>query len=121
MVLRNEASLARFEQRFDEAERLAKEAEALYVRAADQLERAGCLCESGHIALASGQDASGILEQVHAVARTVQVGPGGALEKLIDKLQRAQAAFEAGRPLLRGECVEDIPPGLRRWLVESDE
>jgi hypothetical protein len=42
--------------------------------------------------------------------------PGSA-----DRLSRAIEALQAGRPLFRGQLVEDLPEGLRHWLVETGQ
>ena len=59
-------------------------------------------------------------EAVQAAA-AIHAGPGSELGQAISKLRRAIDAFEADRPLFRGECVEDIPEGLRRWLANSGQ
>jgi AAA ATPase-like protein len=43
------------------------------------------------------------------------------LRQALERLRRAQAAFETDDQdrLFRGEPIEDLPLGLRRWLVES--
>jgi hypothetical protein len=49
------------------------------------------------------------------------VTPTSELGLDINRLRRAQEAFEAGRKLFRGELFEDLPEGLRRRLAESRE
>jgi predicted ATPase len=103
-------------------------AEALVLQAASILEQvrypiplALCHCEQGHIELAQGRSGRPFLRRARKLASTIQIQPGSELGKAIDRLSRAIEAFEAGRPLLRGDLVQDLPEGLRRRLKESGE
>jgi predicted ATPase/serine/threonine protein kinase len=98
---------------------LAEQAERLLEAVGLKLELGKLLCQRGHIALCGGQDARELLERARALADEVGAGPDSELGKMLARLQRAQEAFEAGRPLFRGECFEDIPEGLRNRLSES--
>jgi len=81
----------------------------------------------GHIALWVGQDARGFLERAQALAQETAAGAGGELGRAIARLQRAIAASQeagAGRPpprLFRGDLVEDLTEGQRRWLAETGQ
>lgn len=48
---------------------------------------------------------------------------GSDLNGILEKLRRAQEAFEAGEHhrLFRGELIEDLPAGLRRRFIETGE
>ena len=60
-------------------------------------------------------------DEVEALASDLQAGPESDLGLALGRLRRAQEAFEAGRPLFRGERVEDLPEGLRQRLAESGQ
>ncbi|MCA9538260.1 MAG: AAA family ATPase [Myxococcales bacterium] len=94
-------------------------------RAADifaELDYATCnaalACERGHHLLAEGRDAAEAVALARAQAARAEVGPetasimGRALAGLIE----AQARFEAGEALWRGQVFARIFPGTRSWL-----
>src|SRR5262249_38820577 len=85
-----------------------------------KLELGKTLCLLGHLALARGQRASDLLARASALAEEVLAGPKSELGKMIEKLSRAEEAFESGAHdrLYRGECIEDIPPAVRGWLKD---
>jgi hypothetical protein len=56
-----------------------------------------------------------------AIASALVLEPESLLSKSITRLRLAQAAFEAGQPLFRGEREDDLPAGLRRWLDEMGQ
>jgi len=93
----------------------AAQGEARLSDLGDKLELGKLLCTAGHIALAGGQGAR--LERVRAIALELSVGRDSELGRDIAKLERAQAAFEAGRPLLRGYLPEDLTDGQRQWIA----
>jgi hypothetical protein len=55
-----------------------------------------------------------MLEEAERAAISFEAGPASPLVQSIARLRRALEAFEAGRPLLHGECPEDLPEALRR-------
>jgi serine/threonine protein kinase/predicted ATPase len=81
------------------------------------------LCERGHIELAAGRSGLDLLKRAQALPETSGAGPKSILGKAISKLRRAIEASAAGQHhrLFRGELIEDIPEGLRRWLVETGQ
>jgi predicted ATPase len=103
----------------DEAERRLAEAEALLRETGDRVYEGVCLCRLGHAALARGRSAAPLVERARGLAAEVGASPEGSLGRAISQLERAAAAAASGRPLHRGECAEDIPEGLRRWLAET--
>jgi hypothetical protein len=105
----------------DAAERLLDQAEPCLAEIGDRVEQARCLCERGHIALARGRSASAQLADLHAALEAIEPALRSGLTRAGARLQRAQQAFEAGRPLLRGQAVEDLPARLRRRLERSGE
>jgi hypothetical protein len=74
------------------------------------------LCKRGHVALAGGSSAETLLREAEQRASGLELSDEGMRGKALARLRRAQAAFEAGRPLQRGECAEDLPEALRRRL-----
>jgi predicted ATPase/predicted Ser/Thr protein kinase len=106
---------------FKEARRLVQEAESALRDAGDSLRLALCACERGHQALALGHSGSRSLDEAEQIATSMAVTPTSELGLDINRLRRAQEAFEAGRKLFRGELFEDLPEGLRRRLAESRE
>jgi tetratricopeptide (TPR) repeat protein len=107
------ASLERRTGDAAQAQRLLGQAESVLRDAADTRALAVCLCERGHLVLASGLSARDLLEQVEALSSTLAAGAGHQLEQAIPRLRRAVEAFEAGGPLLHGERLEDLPDELR--------
>jgi eukaryotic-like serine/threonine-protein kinase len=81
------------------------------------------LCEAGHVALAESTSAAGLLAQARASAASQGAGSLSEAGKAVARLERAQAAFEAGEQqrLFRGELIEDLPEGLRRRLLEDGQ
>jgi tetratricopeptide (TPR) repeat protein len=108
-ALRMIGDLAQAERRLDEAEELLGPAK-------DRNNLAVCLAARGLLELAHGRSAAGFLERTRQEARALGVQAGSVLGTKLAVLERAQAAFEAGRPLYRGMSVEDVPEGPRRWL-----
>jgi tetratricopeptide (TPR) repeat protein len=99
-------------------ERFLDEAEGRFRQLGNDALVARCLCQRGHIDLAHGRPARQRLEQAEAhAARKPQGGADHELRQSLTGLRRAVEAFEAGRPLVRGEVPEDLPPGLQRWLT----
>jgi serine/threonine protein kinase/predicted ATPase len=107
----------------ERADALAGEAERLLMSVGDKLALGGLLCLRGRIALCAGTAGRPFLERAQALASEVGVGPDSQLHRLISTLERAVTAFEAGEQqrLFRGQCLEDIPAGVRRWLVETGQ
>ncbi|MBI2572175.1 MAG: hypothetical protein HYV63_34630 [Candidatus Schekmanbacteria bacterium] len=100
---------------------LGCEGEAIYAPLGNKVVLGEMLCIRGHIELAADRSGSALLARARELAEAAGAGPDSALGKAIQKLQRATAAFEAGEHcgLFRGHKIEDIPEGLRRWLVDA--
>jgi tetratricopeptide (TPR) repeat protein len=96
-----------------------RQAELLHSAVGDGLSVGQCICEHGHVLLAQEQPARDALERARGIASKVRAAADSPLERDIAKLRRAVEGFEAGHPLHRGECVEDLPEGLRRWLADA--
>jgi eukaryotic-like serine/threonine-protein kinase len=106
---------------FDQAARWLDLAEAVLEELGESLHLAFCLCERGHLALASGRSAKRAAARARRLAAGLKAGPRSPLAGTLDRLRRAQEAREEGKPLFRGERVEDIPEGLRRYLRETGQ
>jgi hypothetical protein len=104
----------------EQSEVLLGQAELLLLReVGNKLELALCLCERAHLALACGSVEHRSLHEAEQAATSLGVTPQSELGKAIARVRRAQEMFEAGRPLFRGECWEDIPAGLRQRLIRT--
>jgi predicted ATPase len=103
----------------EEASRLAREALARMRAIGERLELGPCLCEAGHAELALGRSAKRCLAEARRLVEELELGPRSARMRAVETLAHAQEAFEASRPLLRGQCPEDVPPALRS-LHEGD-
>ena len=103
------------------AEALAANAHTMFARQGDLFRQGLCLSELGHAALAKALSARPQLIEARDIISRCAVEPASPLCKAVARLERAQAAFEAGQPLFRGELLEDIPEGLRRWLAETGQ
>jgi serine/threonine protein kinase/predicted ATPase len=103
----------------EEAEHLVLEAEAIARETGDRIQAGFCLCERGHLVLAHGSPARGLLEEAEALALALSLKAESELYQAIQRLRQAVDAQEAGLPLLRGERAEDLPAGLRRRLAET--
>jgi serine/threonine protein kinase/predicted ATPase len=121
-IRREEATLRRrCQEDMQRSEALLEQAELLLRELGDRLGLARCLCGRAHLALARGRVNRDLLSEAEHAAAALALTPQSPLAKAIARIQRAQAAFEAGEHerLFRGELIEDIPEGLRRWLVAA--
>jgi tetratricopeptide (TPR) repeat protein len=115
-TLLGRARLTRRMGHAEEAARCLDEAEALLQEIRDRLYLTALLLERGHEALTQGRSARALLEQARAEVSALGAGPQSRLTQDAARLEAAEADFEAGRPLLHGERIEELPEGLRRWL-----
>ena len=102
----------------DTARRLIQEAQTMTERWGNPFYLVLGLCEQGHLALMCSEPARQYLERAQELAVPLQSGPDSEISQALARLQRAVDAFEAGRPLFRGELWEDIPQGLQGWLLK---
>ncbi|MBI2568090.1 MAG: tetratricopeptide repeat protein [Candidatus Schekmanbacteria bacterium] len=81
--------------------------------------RVKLLCERGHVALAAGQPRRDLLDEASALMLAIGAGPESDAARVVACLRRSVEAFEAGEHerLFRGQLIEDLPEGQRRWLV----
>jgi len=100
------------------AAKLASEGEALLREVGDKLELSKLRCTRGHIRLASGTRAARLIAEVDAIGGDLRVGPDSELGNSLAKLRRAQAACDAGKPLVCGYLADDLTEGQLRWLAE---
>jgi serine/threonine protein kinase/tetratricopeptide (TPR) repeat protein len=107
------ASVERQAGELGEAPLLLQKAESILRQLGDRLQLAFCLCAQGHLRLAEGRLAADFLSQAQELAAKSGASCESELGQCIERLRRAVEAFEAGRPLYRGELVEDLPAGLR--------
>jgi serine/threonine protein kinase/predicted ATPase len=114
-LLASRARLERLSGQLGEAESDAVSAEAVFDELAAPSELSIALCERGHLLLAQGRSGRPLLEEARRVGGTIGRGPDIEAQRVLGRLERAQAAFEAGAPerLWRGECIEDLPEPLR--------
>jgi predicted ATPase len=120
-TLRTRSTLERRSGDLDAAERVLADAESLLRQLGDPLSLAFCVCCRGHLELARGRPARAWLEQARQTAQAAGVGPQSDLGSTVARLERAVAAFEAGRPLVHGERAEDLPEALRRRLLKAPQ
>ncbi len=75
-------------------------------------------CERGHHLLAEGHDAGAEVEAARTQAARAGVGPEtpSTTGRAVAGLVEAQARFERGDALFRGQIWERIFPGVRAWL-----
>jgi eukaryotic-like serine/threonine-protein kinase len=104
----------------DEAERRLVDAEALFRAVGDRVYVGLCLCERGHVEVARGRSAADSLDEARRLMAELRTGPDSRLGRAVARLEDAVAAAEGGRPLHRGERLEDVPEGLRRALAEPE-
>jgi tetratricopeptide (TPR) repeat protein len=105
----------------EQAAVLLDEADGL-AGASDQPWTARLRCERGHLALSEGRPeaAAGWIREVRELASRLQCGPQSQVGRSLQGLERAAEAFREERePLLRGECWQDLPAGLRQWLIRT--
>ena len=77
------------------------------------------VCEQGHLSLLLNRTAARLLRKARKIADQFGLGPRSELEKTVARLERAEAAFLQGRPLLKGDCPEDLSEPLRAWLARQ--
>lgn len=75
--------------------------------------------ESGFISIAQGNSAQTFIEKAAELVRELNVNDNSETARLLQKLRKAQAAFESGdvKNLFRGECFHLLPIGLRKWII----
>jgi serine/threonine protein kinase/tetratricopeptide (TPR) repeat protein len=88
--------------------------------AEDPALRLECLCERGHIALAQGRSPEEVLRRLEGLPEASKPGAGSSEGAALARFERAVAAAAAGRALVHGECLEDLPDGLRRWIAQRE-
>jgi predicted ATPase len=117
------ARLERHTGQMEEARADLDRAEALLRQVSEQEFLNMALCEQGHLELAEGRSGGRWLAEARALASASVVEGSGDLARRLARLERAQAAFERGGSgkLFRGELVEDLPAGLRRWLDQTGQ
>jgi serine/threonine protein kinase/tetratricopeptide (TPR) repeat protein len=110
------ALLHRYRGELDEAERVLLQVHALTSSPDLWKPRLSAFCQRGHLELARGRPARGLLERLRGWLSSLEVQVPHLYRVELDRLQRAIDGFEAGRVLLRGQCPEDLPEGLRHCL-----
>jgi hypothetical protein len=105
----------------ESAEQSRVAAEAFITDDVAPADQARCVCEAGHAHLARGRSARTQLTRAERIAAERGLGPESFVGVAIARLRQAMEAFESGAPLLNGECPDDLPEGLRRWLDGSGE
>jgi predicted ATPase len=95
------------------AAELIGKAEELFGEMDSLLGALACLCERGHLELAHGRPAAGLLRKALRGALDAGVNPDAGLGGAILRLRRAVEAAAASRPLVHGERAEDLPEALR--------
>ena len=107
----------------DEAARRVAQTAIAEARVDDRVLAVLLPCERGHLALAEGRSGRMDLEQACEAAGALRTAPQTEIGAAFGRLERAQATFDAARSpqLFRGERIDDLPEGLRRWLVRSEQ
>jgi tetratricopeptide (TPR) repeat protein len=112
----------------EEAARCVAQAQSIFAELNAARCQAMCLVEQGHLALASDGLAEGrftqaqsLLEQANGLAAEVHCGQASLLGQSVLALGHAVEAGRQGATLFRGECVDRLPDGLRRWLTETGQ
>ncbi|MBI2571352.1 MAG: tetratricopeptide repeat protein [Candidatus Schekmanbacteria bacterium] len=100
-----------------EAENLAMEAEETLRDIGDDIYLTLCLCERGHVALALGLEARELLEEAYELAEPFAAGPDSEMGRALARLEGALGALESGGDLVRGDCPDWLPAGLRSRLA----
>jgi tetratricopeptide (TPR) repeat protein len=103
----------------EKALHLVEAAEALLICVGDQRVLVQVLCDRAFVQLARGESARELLHRAQQLVQDFGLGPESPPSAWVGRLCHAQEAFEAGRPLFRGEYWADIPAGLRQWLIRT--
>ena len=77
------------------------------------------LCRRGHIVLAGGETAGGLLARVRGIMKERSVDATSELGRALARLERAQAGFETGAAMVCGYAPEDLPEGQLQWLRKN--
>lgn len=101
------------------ADELLVQAEALDKELGGSMDTAFAQCERGHLSIAHGDSGKEFLDRANELNEAAHLGATSDLGKAIVRLERAVAASSAGEPVVRGEAVDSLPPGLRRWYQQS--
>ena len=75
-----------------------------------------CVCVAGRIELAAGRSAAAQIEEARRIAAEAGAPPEGDLALSIADLERCQAAFEAGAPLVAGSLASEMRASHLAWL-----
>ncbi|MFC1850178.1 tetratricopeptide repeat protein, partial [candidate division CSSED10-310 bacterium] len=104
---------------FSKAEQLLEQGDHILEKIGDRIQRCALICLRGHICIAREKSSLPYLEQARTLAEKADVLPQSQAGRALAKLTRAEETFKSGQfaKLFRGECIQDIPVGLRRWLV----
>jgi predicted ATPase/serine/threonine protein kinase len=119
--LGDQSNLLRQIGQIGEAALLVEQAEQTLQKVGDEYSLVGCLCHRGHLLLAEGVSARSVLERAEGLAAKLGIRLDGSTGRATVRLRGAVEAFEASRPLFRGELREGLPTGLRRRLAESGQ
>jgi tetratricopeptide (TPR) repeat protein len=109
------------EGRLQDAQELLDQAESNLRGIGSELALALTLAERVHLALALGRPRPEALQEAEALAGKQELEPDSLVVRDISRARKAHEASASGRLLFRGECVEDLPEGLRRWLIETSQ
>lgn len=100
------------------AANLAARAEACCQDAHSRDATALALIERAFVELAAGRSSAPFLQQARNIASEAPVKHESELKRTLPKLERAQAAFEAGEPLVCGQYRKDLTEGQLRWVQQ---
>jgi predicted ATPase len=115
------AALERQAGALDRADEILRQTEALLAAIPDSDTAVQLLCQRGMLNVALGRPAREQVELARERASRLGVRSTSEAAQAVTQLLHSVEAFEAGRPLFRGERVEDLPAGLRQWLIQSGQ
>ncbi len=111
----------RMEADFDQAESFAGKAYTIFKELGDQLGIGRCLKEFGVIALAREKTAQKYIQQFQLLIDKTNSLPTSRLAEEFKKLKSLQSSFDSGDRLFRGDHVENLPEGLKKWLILTNQ
>ncbi len=103
------------------AKDLLDRAISIFQKMGDRVSIGLCLKQLGHLRIADNMSSEEYQTRIQHIMDQTKSSLKSELGQAFQKLRRSEEAFKSGGYILCGECVEDIPDGLRKWLIEAGE
>lgn len=106
---------------YDLAEKILKNAEATFKEMNYHLGIGMCAGQLGLIALMRGESCTFYYDSLRHLMEITRSGPETHLGHILHNLELSEQTIRTGETLFRGERIDRIQPGLRRWLERNGQ